>query len=227
MSNLDMSRELQRGGVRGGKDQFSWDSLKNKPHRERAQYLGYSEKLGTAGRFGAYDRNDWWRTGSSGSTTIEIAQAERNAVKMMEERVMNEALGIRPKITPLASSSDMKPDDIIKREYSTLISNAADARGMAKAHDEFDAPMRQVSGLGFRKYLKPTDWTDIQDVDDILEGDSGNVASGTIVKEEPADLTGPKRVFGPARPPPTRIKEEVAPDEPDKPRYRSRSRDRR
>jgi len=227
---MDFSKEFKREGVRGGREQFSWDSLKTQSHRDRAQYLGYSTKLGVAGRFGKYDRNDWWRTQQSSSSSKSQLHAERYDAKKLEEELMMEALGLKPKqsLNPVPPTKQDGAQVSVKREDASKPSSTirAAAPGASAAGMEDGEDAKQVTGLGFRKYLKATDYTEVQDVDDMLEANGEEIVIQPMVKKETDVQAQKPRVFGPARPPGVPVKEEQVADD-DRRRNRSRSRDRR
>jgi hypothetical protein len=216
---MDLTKELQRGGVRGGRDMFNWETVKNMPNRERQQYLGASTKIGVGGRFGRFDRNDWWRNEKQSTASRETVFEEKESVKRMEEDLMNQALGLRPN-HQLGSQRVAQPDIQIKKE----VANAVDIQlsGIPKI-EETEADFKSVTGLGFRKYLNPTDWTNVQAVEDVLEGE--DILEPTVIKQETQAVTRPRRVFGPVRPPPVQIKEEAT-EELANERRRDRSRSR-
>lgn len=85
-----------RGGTRGGKDQFSWDSVKSDQQREF--YLGHSVKAAT-GRWQNGKDIFWYQKEKdphSLSNDNAIAQ-EKAMAKQREEALMMEALGLKPK----------------------------------------------------------------------------------------------------------------------------------
>ena len=49
-----------RGGNRGGKDQFTWDSVKDMPYNEREMYLGVSSKIGVLDKGSKYRKKDFY-----------------------------------------------------------------------------------------------------------------------------------------------------------------------
>ena len=202
---MDLQSELTREGVRGGREQFKWESLAGQKNRDRQNYLGVTAKLGVTARFGKYNTNDWWRNGKDkASESVSLLQ-EKNSVKQMENQLMMEALGVKPKQLMLAKSHlDMND-----------LSSSRDSR--PKQEPEEPDESRNVSGLGFRKYLKPTDWSgDVCDVDE----EEVLAPNGEVIS---AERPSPKREFFPQKPP---VKEEQATELRTKTSSRRRSRSR-
>lgn len=166
---MDISREKQREGVRGGLEQFRWESLKNQSHRDRQQYLGFSAKLGQAGRFGKYSTNDWWRTSKDGPSQSSNLDEEKSRLKQIENELMMEALGVKPKRL-LVARHEMNAENVnqvLKKEEPVIplpkkkSSESGANRGGAEGED-----LQVNTGLGFRKYLKASDWNDVCDVEE-------------------------------------------------------------
>ena len=87
-----MGGDSVRGGVRGGRDQFNWEEVKTDKFREC--YLGASVKA-SVGRW-QKNRDVLWYTRDGGPGGAQAAVDELAAVKAEEERLMQEALGLRP-----------------------------------------------------------------------------------------------------------------------------------
>lgn len=88
-----------RDGVRGGKDQFEWESIKTDKHREN--YLGHSV-MAPVGRWQKGKDLTWYAKDKQ--TKVKQQQTERNKVKQLEEEAMAAALGfgtIKKKTTAL------------------------------------------------------------------------------------------------------------------------------
>ncbi len=76
--------EPERGGTRGGVENFQWDSLKAQSKREQQHYLGVSAKLGSSGL-----------TRISRPTISKAKLAEdKKAAKALEDKAMRKALGL-------------------------------------------------------------------------------------------------------------------------------------
>ena len=87
-----------RGGTRGGRDQFSWENVKNDAHREN--YLGASVHA-PVGRW-QKGRDLLWYTrerGAAARAAPEI-QDEQAEIRMREDALMREALGLPPPTAP-------------------------------------------------------------------------------------------------------------------------------
>ncbi|KAI3783669.1 hypothetical protein L1987_42755 [Smallanthus sonchifolius] len=83
-----------RGGVRGGRDQFSWDDVKVDKYREN--YLGHSLKA-PVGRWQKGKDLHWYaRDKKSNKSDMEAAKEEIRRIKEEEEQAMREALGLAP-----------------------------------------------------------------------------------------------------------------------------------
>ncbi|ORZ38368.1 kinase phosphorylation protein-domain-containing protein [Catenaria anguillulae PL171] len=81
-----------RGGNRGGRDQFSWDEVKNDKHREN--YLGHSV-MAPVGRWQNGRDLTWYaKDGKDADAAKQAAQDELARVRAAEEEAMMVALYI-------------------------------------------------------------------------------------------------------------------------------------
>lgn len=128
-----------RGGVRGGKDQFNWDSVKT--DKDREFYLGHSVKA-SVGRW-QKNKDIFWYTRDKGSGAGSV-QDEVAAIKEEEERLMQEALGLRPK-TERRVESTMGAEEL--KEFLKRSGEGDDA---AAANTEGETADR-VKGVGFSR----------------------------------------------------------------------------
>ncbi|KAF9976254.1 hypothetical protein BGZ73_008896 [Actinomortierella ambigua] len=132
-----------RGGVRGGRDQFSWDQVKEDKHRE--YYLGNSV-LAPVGRWQQGRDLTWYsKAGKNGSAddgegerVRDQRQAELQAIKDAEAEAMAAALGYKSKKKTTSNVSD--------KELKMAITKATDARDSSSQADESSA----IHGLGFK-----------------------------------------------------------------------------
>ncbi|KAG5237888.1 multiple myeloma tumor-associated protein [Salix suchowensis] len=127
-----------RGGVRGGRDQFSWDDVKQDKHREN--YLGHSIKA-PVGRWQKGKDLHWYvRDQKSGSSNEDALKEEIKRIKDEEEQSMREALGLAPK-----RSSRPQGNRLDKHEYTELVKRGSTAEDLGAGH----ADAARVDGLGF------------------------------------------------------------------------------
>ena len=162
---MDFHGELTREGVRGGKEQFKWDALKGQRNRERQNYLGVTAKLGVSARFGKYNTNDWWRSEDKNTESSTSLRDEQQSIKSMEDQLMMEALGVKPKRLMLVKDQldSNAIEGLLKKEEGPKLgeetrANKCELKSNSLPVDDSTEEARVVSGLGFRRYLKPTDW---------------------------------------------------------------------
>ncbi|XP_059442159.1 uncharacterized protein LOC132174535 [Corylus avellana] len=129
-----------RGGVRGGRDQFSWEDVKADKHREN--YLGHSIKA-PVGRWQKGKDLHWYtRDKNSRDSEMEAAKEEIKRIKEQEEQAMREALGLAPK-----RASRPQGNRLDKHEFSELVKRGSTAEDLGAGHAE----AAQVQGLGFAR----------------------------------------------------------------------------
>lgn len=135
-----------RGGVRGGRDQFSWDDVKVDKHREN--YLGHSIKA-PVGRWQKGKDLHWYTRDKKGKGSDDALKEEIQRVKEEEEQAMREALGLAPK-----RESRPQGNRLDKHEMSELVKRSSTAEDVGSGHAE----AAWVHGLGFSKAPRP--WED-------------------------------------------------------------------
>ncbi|KAL5568621.1 hypothetical protein UlMin_025196 [Ulmus minor] len=133
-----------RGGVRGGRDQFSWDDVKADKHREN--YLGHSVKAPVGRWQKGKDLNWYARDKGSRNADMEAAKEEIKRIKEEEEQAMREALGLAPKRASRPQGSRLD-----KQEYSELVKRGSTVEDVSAGHAE----AAHVHGLGFSKAHRP------------------------------------------------------------------------
>lgn len=132
-----------RGGVRGGRDQFSWDDVKADKYREN--YIGHSLKA-PVGRWQKGKDLHWYaRDKKSKDADMEAAKEEIRRIKEEEEQAMREALGLAPK-----RSTKPQGNRLDKHEFSELVKRGSTAEDLGAGHAE----AAHVQGLGFAKAPK-------------------------------------------------------------------------
>lgn len=80
-----------REGVRGGWEDFNWESLKSQSHADRDYYLGASAKVGICTR-GKFEKFDWWTKKKETGGQENVADDELRRVKRFEQQLLDEAL---------------------------------------------------------------------------------------------------------------------------------------
>lgn len=114
-----------REGVRGGWEDFNWESLKSQSFADRDYYLGASAKVGICTR-GKFEKFDWWTKKKEAGGQETAADDELRRVKRFEQQLLDEALGRRPR---LLLAGEALPDEEPPRADAGL----ADAPDAAKA----------------------------------------------------------------------------------------------
>ncbi|KAF4678323.1 hypothetical protein FOL47_000052 [Perkinsus chesapeaki] len=226
-----------REGVRGGLEQFKWDDIKNISYKDREQYLGYSTRLGQLGKFGRWNRNDWWRKERRGAKQIED---ERTSVQQYENEIMLEALGQKPKRLLLMRNDNLTPEQLaaIARgdnpdKPKDADGNVKDENALGPGDDEYETQKlideaNAKKGMGYNPYAKQADQLYGKSNTTVLGEDGVTrevVKIDDDVKKEDEDEEGnreeweyrppSKRVLGPVMPGRDGIKEEREEEEED------------
>lgn len=81
-----------RGGVRGGKDQFTWDQVKS--DKDREYYLGHS-LMAPVGRWQQGKDIMWYTKDDDKSDAAKKANEEFQRAKDLEEKALMAALGYK------------------------------------------------------------------------------------------------------------------------------------
>ncbi|OII74932.1 uncharacterized protein cubi_03063 [Cryptosporidium ubiquitum] len=87
----------KQSGVRGGAEQFNWDSLRSIPRKEREHYLGHSLHYNRSREKSRFKRNDWYSKLYKSKPEQKSAsefQNERERIINKEQKIMNKLLGI-------------------------------------------------------------------------------------------------------------------------------------
>ncbi|XP_044462728.1 multiple myeloma tumor-associated protein 2 homolog [Mangifera indica] len=160
-----------RGGVRGGRDQFSWDDVKVDKHREN--YLGHSIKA-PVGRWQKGKDLHWYTRDKKSGSEADALKEEIKRIKEEEEQAMREALGLAPK-----RSTRPQGNRLDKHEFQELVKRGSTAEDMGAGHSE----AAWVHGIGFSSKA-PRPWEDPSTLRSSVEQ-----ASPELVK--PADPSSP------------------------------------
>ncbi|KAK9171657.1 Kinase phosphorylation protein family protein [Cryptosporidium meleagridis] len=125
----------KQSGVRGGAEQFNWDSLRSIPRKEREHYLGHSLHYNSSRGRGRFSRNDWFskvhKSKPEKCTSSEF-QNERERIINKEREIMNRLLGI---------PDNSESSEYIKNEVSESDKNAG-------THIQESQEMRIINNVG-------------------------------------------------------------------------------
>jgi len=150
-----------RGGVRGGKDQFEWESVRKDKHKEN--YLGNSISITPAPTFNCRKPNTLWYQRDTPLNVVaskRTTKEELDEIKQQEQDLMNEALGIAP-------TKKRKAKELGKLEMQELL-----RRGETE-HNEAD----RTGGVGYAPAPKP-------EAVEIVGGPSSNQAFEKVEGED-------------------------------------------
>lgn len=187
-----------RGGVRGGRDQFSWDDVKVDKHREN--YIGHSLKA-PVGRWQKGKDLHWYsRDKKGGGSDADALKEEIRRVKEEEEQAMREALGLAPK-----RASRPQGNRLDKHELNELVKRGSTAEDLGEGHAE----AARVDGLGYSKAPRP--WEDPTTLPSNIKDD---------VPPEMVKADAPAPAPAPSSPPPSNTKEDESEDESSKKKRR-------
>ncbi|KAL1914847.1 uncharacterized protein VTP21DRAFT_7939 [Calcarisporiella thermophila] len=153
-----------RGGVRGGRDQFTWDSVKEDKYREF--YIGHSLKA-PVGRW-QKGKDLQWYTRDKTDATNQANLDEIAKIKQAEAEAMAEALGIKkPSSQPKEQISQQELRSVLQQETEGL--------------NESDEPLAEATeshGIGFGRLTNRSDFAG-SSTTEILPGDERVLKSGS------------------------------------------------
>ncbi|PRQ24143.1 putative kinase phosphorylation domain-containing protein [Rosa chinensis] len=163
-----------RGGVRGGRDQFSWDDVKVDKHREN--YLGHSIKA-PVGRWQKGKDLHWYnKDKKTWSAEMDAAKDEIKRIKEEEDQAMREALGLAPKRANRAQGNRLD-----KHEFSELVKRGSTAEDLGEGHAE----AAHVHGLGFSR--APAPWDDSTSLQPTVKGGAPEMGDIPLPKLPPKE----------------------------------------
>ena len=120
LGNKGSKKRYRDGGVRGGRDQFSWDQVKTDKHREN--YLGHSAMI-QVGRYNQ-NRDIFWYQKAKKSEDVALEE-EKEKMRMADDELINQALGIKVPTRGLINNEHATIDDKeVSRERSSSSSSS-------------------------------------------------------------------------------------------------------
>ncbi|KAL8437238.1 hypothetical protein Efla_006731 [Eimeria flavescens] len=122
-----------REGVRGGWEDFKWDSLKTQSHADRDYYLGASAKVGICTR-GKFEKYDWWTKKKEKETPEDAADEELRRVRRFEQQLLDEALGQKPRL--LLAGEALPEEEVRKKEEAAGVEGPDAAKALKKLKKE-------------------------------------------------------------------------------------------
>ena len=132
-----MSESQRAGGARGGKDQFSWDAVRQ--DKDKDHYLGASVHA-SQGRWQKGKDLSWYAKGRKDENMATLAE-EKRLVKEQEEDMMRQRLGLKP------IERKERAVTLDKHEVKELLQGKQDAEESAEKGDtRYDN--ERIGGIG-------------------------------------------------------------------------------
>lgn len=187
-----------RGGVRGGRDQFSWEDVKGDKHRQN--YLGHSV-MAPIGRWQQGKDLLWYSKDKSEEEMQEIRKAkakELETVKNAEEEAMMIALGLKPpKRETQTEAAQEELNKIMKNRQDEMEDDGqGEAGGKGLGYGRLRpliAPetTTRIEGTNNDDWVPVTDTAELDHEFDqrqgIVQGESGQGGSSTSKKDKKKD----------------------------------------
>ncbi len=131
LGNKGSKKRYRDGGVRGGRDQFSWDQVKTDKHREN--YLGHSAMI-QVGRYNQ-SRDIFWYQKAKKSEDVALEE-EKEKMRMADDELINQALGIKAPTRPAMASGSRTNDHVTSddKEVSRERSSSSSSSDSSTSH---------------------------------------------------------------------------------------------
>ena len=142
------------GGTRGGRDQFSWEDVKD--DKDRSNYLGHSIHA-SVGRWQRGKNLHWYANGKTDQSTADQLEEEKRQAREAEEDMMRARLGLPPMRrqakAPSVNLDQREMKELLKREGPSSqagmlasSSGAADPGSSTVGDAQFEE--ERIGGLG-------------------------------------------------------------------------------
>ncbi|CDJ60266.1 hypothetical protein, conserved [Eimeria maxima] len=140
-----------REGVRGGWEDFKWESLKTQTNADRDYYLGASAKVGICTRGGKFEKYDWWTKKKEADGPSGVEDEELRRVKRFEQQLLEEALGRRPR--HLLAGEALADEEPAEPPVATTAA-ADDRRAAEKALKKLKKEQRKLKKLRKKEHKR-------------------------------------------------------------------------
>lgn len=143
-----------RPGVRGGRTEFDWNTLKTMSFKERENYLGFTAKLGN-NEAGTWRKRDWYLTKNKENKTSKLSLKEELELekKKDKERLLTN-LGIMQKPSKpkdILQFSQYKGD--IKKVYNDIEKNTS-SKDLYNFEDDISTNTGGIGAINNKKITK-------------------------------------------------------------------------
>lgn len=150
-----VKEENVRPGNRGGKNLFKWDDVRIMNNKDRESYLGVTQSIGFLDKGGKWRKRDWWQSNKSTELNIKSSKKrsaledERQAIKLEEERLIRESLGLGN--VDKVSQSQIKKENLTDYEMKELVKKEGKYNPDDEKLFEFYQNDEHKAGLGMVK----------------------------------------------------------------------------